>query len=357
MTSSSPVQPQPRPLARHEVTSFSRLNAFKDCSQYFYLKYIYGLPEEKPFNKHLHIGAVVHSAIADHLDGGYELDDAFLIHLGRWLTKMGLEFDEEELVEKIAPAAELLWRCSLKCKDPELVIRKENGDLLKDPISYPTQKFKKLCFEEGITQSFSNLDQQASKQNQDFVAESFAWIVARMFYLVRYFQVPGWVKENLFVEVGISTNTENRVSIPGTRVALQGYIDWVVRHQDDRVVILDHKTSKKAPTPENVFVDPQLNLYVWLLEQVYGIHADLIGINHLESGEVIATQTDRRVVQSVVDYHRELQQQIEKGVYFKHDPTEYNTPCVKTNWKTGEITESCPFLSSCHPIFAQINGL
>lgn len=334
-------------------TSFSRIESFKKCSEYYHKKYIKGEEEIKPFNKYLAIGQLVHSTLAEYLDEVTSSSkfDAFYFHLGPWLDEVGVhKYDPDDLLEYVMPAADLLWRASEKCKD-ERAIRKENGELLSDPSKYPNKEFKRLCSEEGITERFATIDNTVCKENEAFIEESFCWIISKAYFLAISFEVPDWVKENTHVELGFSTNNENKVLIPNTNTALRGYIDWIVRLEDGRLLLLDHKTSRKKPSAEEVFLHPQLNIYAWLYEKIYGVLPELIGINHLESGEYIVVQTNRTVVGSFVDYYSELQQSIEKGIHFKHDPNEYNTPCLKRNWKSNKVIESCPFLAQCHPIF------
>lgn len=339
-------------------TSFSRLEAFKKCSEFYHLKYVEKIKEEKPFNKHLEMGALVHAVLGDYLEGVYStMEDSFYFHLGAWLKKMNLltlNDDLDDLIESIEPAAHILWRASRKCDDEDLLIRKDNGDLLKDPINYPSKNFKKICYQEGVTVKFGDLDREARSSNEAFIETSFSWLVARSLYLTKYFEIPKWVKKTAHVEIGISTEESNRVNIPNTDKPLQGYIDWIVELEDGRLLLLDHKTSKNKPTPLEVFLHPQLNAYAWLYEKIYGRFVDLIGINHLESGEYVVCSTNKDVAQSTMNYYSEVQQPISEGLHFKHSPLDYNSPCLKRDWKSGRITETCPFLSHCHPIFDKL---
>ena len=342
---------------KNSFTSFSRLESFKKCSEYYHLKYVEQVKEEKAFNKALHIGNLVHSSLADFLTLEMTLEDSFYFHLGRWLEKVGLSIindDPDDLISKIEDAAYILWRASLKCKDDSLAIRKQDGDILKDPIESPGRSFKNICNETGVTQKFGDLDREVRTINNDFIETSFSWLIAKAYYLVKYFEVPKWVKKTAHVELGISNEETNKVIIPNTEKPLQGYIDWIVELEDGSLCLLDHKTSKKKPTPLEVFIHPQLNIYVWLYEQIYGRFIELIGINHLESGEYVICDTNRKVVESMVKETSLLEQQIEKGVHYKHNPTEFQSPCIKKDWKTGKIKESCPYLSHCHPIFENL---
>lgn len=341
-------------LSSETYTSFSRLEAYKKCSEYYHLKYREKIKEERSFNKYLEIGALVHAVLEDYLLGKDTIENSFYLHLGAWLKKHGLSFDAEEIVPAIEPAAELLWRASRKCDSEEEKIRKANGDLLIDPIAYPSRDFKRLCYKAGVTARFSELDLSVQKQAPYFLEESFSWILAKSLYFVKYFNIPNWIEKTIAVELPISTNTENNIKLPLSETYLQGYIDWIVKSKDGKTIILDHKTSKKKPSVEEVFLNPQLNLYVWLYRELYGIQVDCIGINHLESGEMVIVDTNKKVFESVLSYHVQLQKAIETGVHFKHDPLSYNSPCFKRDWKTNRVKETCPYLSLCHPIFNQI---
>mgnify|MGYP006425000539 CR=1 FL=1 len=338
-------------------TSFSRLESFKKCPEYYHLKYEERLKEEKALNKHLETGALVHSVLADYLENKTPLLDSFYLHLGLWLKKHNLDLirdDQEELIESVEPASELLWRASEKCNDEDLLIRTESGNLLKNPIDYPSNKFKKLCNKAGITQKFGELDTLARSLNNEFVYTSFSWLVARSLYLVKYFTIPSWVSKIVAVELGISTEEKNRVDIPETTKPLLGYIDWIVELEDGQLLLIDHKTSKEKPSPFSVFLHPQLNAYSYLYEKIYGRQIDMIGINHLESGTYVVCSTNKEVINNNIMYYSDLQKQIDTGVHYRHSPLDYNSPCIKVDWKSKKITESCPFLSHCHPIFDKL---
>lgn len=341
-------------LKSETYTSFSRLEAYKKCSEYYHLKYKEKIKEEKAFNKYLEIGGLVHAVLEDYLLGKGTIEESFYLHLGAWLKKHNLSLDAEEVIPAIEPAAELLWRASAKCDDEELTIRKTNGDLLVDPITYPSREFKKLCYRQGITLRFSELDLKVQKQAPYFLEESFSWILAKSLYFVKYFKIPNWIESTVSVELPISNTEANSIKLPLSDTYLQGYIDWIVKSKDGKTIILDHKTSKKKPSVEEVFLSPQLNLYVWLYRELYGFQVDCIGINHLESGEMVIVDTNKKVFESVLSYHVQLQKAIETGVHFKHDPLSYNSPCFKRDWKTNRVKECCPYLAHCHPIFNQI---
>jgi RecB family exonuclease len=337
-------------------TSFSRLQAFKRCPQYYKLKYWDKMKEEKQFIKRLELGNLAHHALAEYLDETYSTkEDSFYYHLGAWLDVQGIHnFDSDELIESIKPATDLLWRASEKCRNPELMIRKENGQLLSDPTIYPTKQFKNLCNEQGITEKFAQIDESAGKENRVFNEESLSWFIAKAFYFVLGFEIPWWIEKTLHVEVGISTSEDNCLPLPETGTNFKGYIDWVVKTCDEKTLVIDHKTSKKKPSAEEVFLHPQLNLYAWAYEEIFGKFPELIGINHLESGDIVMVRTDRRVTGSVIKEYSELQTQISKGITYKWDPLDYGTPCIERDYKTNRIREVCPFLSTCHPIFYNI---
>jgi len=336
-------------------TSFSRLESYKKCPEYHNLKYIQRLEEEQPFNKYLALGKLVHSVIAEILDDTETTkEEAFYYHLGGWLEEQGIRcLDPDDITEYIKPAADLLWRASVKCKD-DRGIRKDSGELLQDPANYPNKVFKNLCNEKGISQNFDYIDKEASKENPSFTEESLSWLIAKAYFMSVTFEVPNKISKSVHIETGISTNEDNIVLIPGTNTAFRAYIDWVVETNDDRLALLDHKTSKNKPSAEQVLLNPQLNIYAWLYQRVYGRLPELIGINHLETGEPIVVRTDEDIVQSYVRYYSELQKAVETGHHFKHDPNEFNSPCIKKEWKSGKVRESCPFLSHCHPIYTSI---
>jgi hypothetical protein len=127
----------------------------------------------------------------------------------------------------------------------------------------------------------------------------------------------------------------------------------VVRSKDGSTIILDHKTSKKKPSSIDVLHHPQLNLYGYCYHEIYGIWPEVIGIHHLVSGECVLAELDREICSSIVEYYTDLQKKAMTPRYVRHMPTEYNSPCVKRDWRSETIEEICPYLDRCWPTYYQ----
>ena len=78
-------------------------------------------------------------------------------------------------------------------------------------------------------------------------------------------------------------------------VIMRGFIDMIT----EEGYILDHKSAGKRPTKAELAVNPQLLLYVWAYEQVYGKKPEKVFWHHLRTAELIEADV-------MVDYEQKI---------------------------------------------------
>ena len=76
---------------------------------------------------------------------------------------------------------------------------------------------------------------------------------------------------------------------------MRGFIDMIT----EEGYILDHKSAGKRPTKAELAVNPQLLLYVWAYEQVYGKKPEKVFWHHLRTAELIEADV-------MVDYEQKI---------------------------------------------------
>lgn len=348
-----------RSQTKINFTSYSRLAVYMNCSWQYKLRYLDKVPFPKIVNEALALGTLSHSVLEEVLDPGTAIDDALeamTLHLPGWIEKLGLEEPDSYLdcVELASGLADLLYRCSERCRrDP---IRNKDGSLPKDPINFPPGLFTEALRESGLSEERTNLDNWAAAANPVFTGISLSWLLGRAAYMTKYFTVPDWVKQTLHVELAFSTTEADGVHLPRSRsedAFFHGKIDWVVETTSNEIAILDHKSGKECPDPQAVLHSPQLNLYAYAYRELYGTWPDLIAINHLPSSNIVMAAVDRDIALSTASYYRQLQEASETPLWVRRSPTEYKTPCIRRDWKTKRVVETCPYLNQCWPFYVE----
>ena len=340
----------------YDITSFSRLDAYQSCSKFYERRYINKEPIVYPFRPPIVRGNFVHSVIEEIMDPETkteELDDALYIHFSTFLENTEVDLDQEEVWEFANAFGELCWRATELCQDPEITIRKADGDIPKDIENYPPKSWTNAIKKSGLTSTKYDLDNAAARNNPAFEKMSFSYFLGTTFAMLKGFKVPDWVEEIVAVEKGFSTDDFNKLKLPRQKqLYFNGYMDAVVRTNDGRLIILDHKTSKKKPTQQTVQNLPQLNLYAWGYKVVYGEWPTHIGIHHVRSGEYVIASVDKEAVKETLLFYDGIQAEgIDSGTFVKRHPEDYRTPCVKKDYTTNEVTETCPYLETCWPTY------
>lgn len=341
-----------RPNLEHlsfKTVSFSAIESFLKCPAYYHNKYIKKVEYETEIEPYFLLGGWAHEIIEEVIKNQRDPVEILESSLEKWVADLELDYashDLELLVQIVKELEELLYRASSRCKDKSRQIRNKDGGLMKDPVKYPSSAFKSALRDIDSYKYKSMLDNQAAMRNPKFREFSIVWTIAEGYFLGKSFRVPKWAVETVGVEIGIGISEETKIEID-EGVSLLGYIDWVVCLEGDRLAIIDHKTSKTKPSPNDIIWNPQLNLYAYAYEKVYGRKVDIIGINSLRCGEVVAAQLNQTVMTEIVEHFKELYRQSQSDTVIKRRPTDYQSPCVKREYTTGNISTVCPFLSNC----------
>lgn len=352
------------------ITSYSRLNFFITCPEQYRLRHVLKEPYTQPFSEALILGNLCHSVLEEVLDPNTELNntiEAYKLHLDRWLRGLDLSvesIDIEEVIETSIELASLLYRCQERCTDRELRIRNKDGSIPKNPIEYAPIAFSKEMHEKGLNDKKLHIDTWAVMQNSSFVDTSLSWLLAKAVLFVKYWTIPNWVERVLDVELEFSSTADNMVYLPKSSNSivnnvvlppLYGKIDLRCVNKSNELVILDHKTGKTMPDEQTVLHHPQLNLYAYAHKQIYGYWPDVIGINYLPNNIQILARCDKDIaIQIAHRYGRILEASYEESNYYisKH-PTDYMSPCIKRDYKSGRINYKCPYIEKCWPYYVE----
>lgn len=334
--------------------SFSRLDSYLKCPQYFDYKYSQNIEYAEPFNQHLFLGKAVHTILENVLSGN-SAQEIFNKSVPGWLGELGVPLDPT-IVEKVITTSEklgnLLYRCSTFCSEKEEQIRNKDNTLLKDPINFPSKQLQIELNNQNLKIEMSRLDNLIIGYNSQLLTIPISWIFGEIYHLGTGFKLPAWLSNTKHIELGFSTCEENAALIRGfTDLYFRGYIDWIAELKDGRIAILDHKTSSKPPSKTDVIHHPQLNLYAHYYKEVYGLSVDIIGIHHVKTGKYIMSELDTEIMNSTVNHFSELAAASYQNKVIKHRPTDYNSPCITRDWKSQEIKYCCPFMEKCWGVY------
>lgn len=337
------------------TVSFSALESYKNCSEFYKNKYVQKIKVDRPIQKALQVGSWAHELIEAKLkDPMADVKEVFKSSLPEWLQACGVTYNSEQLVNLIAVSsdlAKLLYRASSHCTDSSK-IRNSNGTVLKSPINYPSSSFKTELAKLPTYRYKSVLELESSKQNPEFLELSLVWHLAEALFLGDSFEFPSWADKTLHTELAFGTEPTNLVPLvedeDGELIcSLLGYIDWVVQLVDGRVAVVDHKSSANNPTQLDVIYHPQLNLYAYAYKVLYGKLPDIIGINHIRSGVITLAEPNPVIVNSTVEYYRNIYINATEGPYIRKHPNDYQSPCVKKDYTSNKVTSVCPYLEIC----------
>lgn len=128
-----------------------------------------------------------------------------------------------------------------------------------------------------------------------------------------------------------------------------GYLDMIATDEHGRIYIIDHKTSKDAPTSAKVAHWEQLLLYAWAHFELWGRWPDFIAINHIRTKQLIIAKFDESLINDALDRAMAIHDGIERQVFIQVSPTAYGSQC----WNDYKRTP-CEFLQNCHPAFYKI---
>lgn len=137
----------------------------------------------------------------------------------------------------------------------------------------------------------------------------------------------------------------NVVRLPSNDIFM-GYIDLVAMDRSGYLYLLDHKTSKKAPSQADVAHWEQLLLYAWAHHYVWGRWPDFIGINHIQSGKLITAPLRTDLAEQAVRRFVAAIEAIDRGTFLVQSPTAFNSKCYD-----GYNRVPCEYMHLCHPTY------
>jgi hypothetical protein len=276
-----------------------------------------------------------------------EIQSIYQAVVPTWLKELNLDFsrgETEDLIAVTTEIAELIYRASGACKvNP---IRNSNGQIPVDVEKYPPSTFTKELLKLSSFRKKTALDVLATRQNVQLTPLSLTWMLSKALSWGD-FTPPEKYSKTLQVEYAFGTEDNNRVPL-NAETSFLGYIDWIIQ-TDEGLGVLDHKTSTDIPKKHEVKHNPQLNLYAYVVWVLLGEFPKYIGINHLQSKKMILVETDKEIVTSTIKYFKSLYEGIQFETSMKHHPSDFNTPCLSKDYRSGKITKTCPYLKDCWP--------
>jgi PD-(D/E)XK nuclease superfamily len=341
--------------------SFSKLEEYLKCPQLFYQKYVLKseLVVKATKQEALLQGCLAHLLIEERLKQATQLTKKqIIVVIDEWLIhdcdlQIASDFEEmdtggglhlQSVYDCGVLIAEILNRCASTYTEDDK-IRSKSGDVLADPLNYPSLSFKKALDESGANKLRFAIDLAAARCHEDFGDLKLSTALAKGLHFGLGFK-PADAAKTLEIEYDLSSSKLEAAP----EVAWRGFIDWI--YTDDLGLhIVDHKTSKALPTESLVKHHEQLNLYAYLYYLATGKWADTIGINSLPTQQLIQVNLDRALSKSIYDYYCDLTQEIcvPGRTWHKQPPSNtYISNCVKVYGRNVKI---CKALSQCWPSF------
>lgn len=341
--------------------SYSRVASYLQCGEYYRHYYLLHTPAETPLDESLLQGVLTHAGLERVLLQPEQSRARVLAEvLPRWLVEdcrlPVADLDVAALWEFGVAFGKLLYRASSRYRgEYGEAIRNKDGSTPKDLRNYPPGSWGRALAEQGdLSQLRLHWDNWAAAAQPFFQSTSFSFLLGRCCDWVLHFRYPDEHRQTLLVEYEFSPpdSDEQQVYLAGD-VALNGRIDWVFLRDDDRLVVCDHKTSSQPPAAADVFHSPQLAVYAFAVHRLFGVWPDLVAIHHVPSGTYHYQAVDPGVVEQVLDYVVAAYRQMEQGTFRRRLPTEYSTPCVRRDYRTGLVVKTCPYLAHCWPSYYQ----
>lgn len=340
-------------------TSYSRLQSYSSCGEYYRHHYIEKTPCVPVPEEALLAGTLTHAGLETILkEPTKDRLEVLASLLPEWLDKeCHLPTDGlDQIIEFGVGFSELLYKASARYRGEDgPSIRNKDGSVPQNLKNYPPASWTQALRERpALSNLRQSLDIWASSYEPAFANFSFAHMLANCFDWVLHFQLPEWYQETLAVEMEFSPRSGgDEVPLPGHEdVLFNGKIDWVFKTTQEEVVICDHKTGSSAPCIQDVKHSAQLALYTYALHHLYGMYAHKVCIHHVPSGQFIVADVDQEVVAAVKQHFGDLQAQIEKQNFTRKLPTEYGSPCLRRDYRSGVVVKTCPYLAHCWPLYA-----
>lgn len=345
--------------------SYSRLLAYLQCGEYYRHYYVARTPVQFPLEEALVQGTLAHAGLELVLRQPERAREEVIAEvLGPWLIRdcqldvTGV--DVAALTEFALAFGRLIYRTSGRYRgeygEP---IRNRDGSVPRDLLNYPPSSWGQALRERPeLCQLRLQWDNWAGQGQPLFKRVSFSYLVGRVVDWILHFRYPEDYDRTLLVEYEFSPEEENEDQVYVTEdCRLNGKIDWVYANRAGEIVVCDHKTSSQPPSQSDVAHSPQLVLYAYAVRQVFGVWPHHLAIHHVPTGRFLVMPLDVGVADQVLAYVQQAWGEIAKGVYRRRLPTEYATPCIKRDYRTGVVVNRCPYLAHCWPKYYELLSL
>jgi hypothetical protein len=338
-----------------DYVSFSRLNSYSDCSQYYNFKYVNKQAATPTPNISFLIGDAIHKCLEYAIENDIQNNELTLLKvIPDWLTGHGLQFSTEDIQTIGLNFGKVLQRCSVNYNGAD-AIRNKDKSILKDPIGNPSRSYQDALKDLGATPNrlrYIVNSTAAAQDSSTWIDNNFCDFLTIVYSAILGFKKPNWFGENYGIEYPISTTEDNVVYLDKEKtIKFKGYIDWIIKSPDGAIAIGDHKSSTKLINPEDVMCHPQLNLYAYALHQLTGLYPDVLFIHHVRSGTYVLTEFDVEVMEETVKYFNNIYKLVKQESFVKRHPSDFNSPCMSRDWKTGLVKTKCEYLQHCWPIY------
>ena len=327
--------------------SISRLDAFNRCGRYYQLKYIDRIPSDS-LNRSNLLGSILHKALeclyTQDSWQGLSLLEYYSEAVGEAAFKAKLigefELDLIESLNEYSRLTDLLYERASEGYIGEDAIRTKDGKVPSNPQM--TGQWKKLEAKLGITLRREAID-NLFRERPPHVNFSVCDVLAEARNLCRQYKHHPDISEVHGIEIPISQVIGNEIINPAPldslgidNYFLHGFVDFTGLYRGEPIVI-DHKTSLKLPTEEEIGHHIQLLSYSWALEQINpALPIKYIGIDHIRSGKVIVAEVPSNRDEILREYF-EVHKDITSGLFRKR-----LNMC--SDWFGGK----CPYFYHCH---------
>lgn len=357
-----------------EYLSFSSTDTFKKCPTLYRHKYIDGTPSRDTIQEPLILGSLAHTLLEHRLRDYLSVHDALKLSLQTWLEDIcglktvdnavqqaqGLGIYPDSVYSYAIEASKLLLRAAPNYKEPD-AIRNADGSAPKNPFEYPNKKWKEEYESLHLAPLRQQIDTIATQLNPDFRPISLANICAWGTFMAKNFSKPQDV-QTLEVEWEFGKEA-NRLFYVGD-YWLKGAIDWIALYQGE-LAIIDHKSGRNQKEEIDIQHHPQLNLYASIYYELTDKLPEWIGISEPYFQSIRFAPLDVSIMAEVRKSFEQTAQLInlahEHGSYLRHHPSDYNSPCLRRDWKTKAVTYCCPYIQHCWPEYAwdltQLEGI
>ena len=351
---------------KERAYSFSRIEKYVKCSELYRLFYV-DKPVARPVTDNVStvMGGIVHETLEEYDGPAIQramppLDILDIIWDNR-LRELSMLHVKPELLRIADDVVRLHERASADYRGPD-AIRDERGKPFKTPQRSKAWELAvkdlKLDVRRGA------IDRLAATKSKPWTDVSLAEVYAESYNVLRGYPDPiaGMGLTVRAQEVPLSAPAQkgeahmndpkvNIVRLPDGAL-FTGYIDSICTDSMNRTYIIDHKTSKEAPTQTKVAHWEQLILYAWAHHQVWGFYPHYIGINHIRTGQLVLAHFNPALIEGALRRFMAAVQGVEQRVFVQQSPASYGAQCYKEFTKTP-----CEYLGYCHPEFARAMGV